>query len=95
MAVGDGKFDIQSIATGARLDIQPAGSEEWIIQNIYHEAEVSLEFYDGTDNLNFYSSSGKGNIPCSFRVSNGTRIRVLNDNAGSKLIGYDAVVAKV
>lgn len=96
MAVGDVKSDLQSITTGARLDINPAAGEEWVVHNIYHEDSITLEFYDGTDTIAFDSQTGRGvYAKYQFHVKNAAeRIRVLNDAATTKKIGYDAVQTK-
>lgn len=94
MAVGDMVADIQSIAAGAYLDIQPSGTVEWVIHNIYHEYDITIERYDGVNALNFYSATGKGVLAdFFFHVGNTERIRVKNDHASAaKLIGYDGVI---
>ncbi|MEM3623438.1 MAG: hypothetical protein QXR76_06700 [Candidatus Bathyarchaeia archaeon] len=95
MAVGDVKSGISSIAAGAYLDIQPPSAEEWVIHNIYHESDVQLEFYDGTNSLIFDTDAGAGvYAKYAFHVTNSIRIRVKNTAAAAKLIGFDGVQTK-
>ena len=96
MAVGDVKSSISSIAAGGYLDIQPSAGEEWVIHNIYHEYDVQIEFYDGTNSLIFDTDTGVGiYAKYAFHVTNSIRIRVKNTHASlAKLIGYDGVVSK-
>lgn len=95
MAVGDAVADIQSIATTAYLDIQPGSGAEWVIHNIYHESDVTVERYDGTNALIFATEIGAGSINfANMHCNNTDRIRVKNINAASKLIGYDGIVTK-
>jgi len=87
--------DIQSIAAGSYLDIQPGAGVEWVIHNIYHESDVQLEFYDGTNSLIFDTDAGAGvYAKYAFHVTNARRIRVKNTAASAKLIGYDGIVSK-
>jgi len=93
MAVGDVVADIQSIAAGAYLDIQPGAGVEWVIHNIYHESDIQLELYDGTNSLIFDTDAGAGiYAKYAFHVKNTIRIRVKNTHATlAKLIGYDGI----
>lgn len=96
MAVGDMKADLQSIATTAFLDIQPSGTEEVVIHNIYAEADVEISRYDGTDEalIDSCPSTGRWWANLSIHVNNTQRIRIKNVNAASKDIGYDGIVTK-
>jgi len=92
MAVGDVKSGISSIAAAGYLDIQPTGTEEWVVHNIFHESDVQLEFYDGINNLIFDTDAGAGvYAKYAFHVTNAKRIRVKNTAATAKLIGYDGI----
>jgi hypothetical protein len=94
MAVGDVAKNLQSIAAGAYLDIQPSGTAEWVIHNIYHEYDVTLEVYDGSNSLTFDTDAGAGAYAkYAFHCTNTQRIRVRNTHvSASKLIGYDGLV---
>jgi hypothetical protein len=95
MAVGDVKSAIQSVAANAYLDVQPPLGEEWVIHNVYHEGDIQLEFYDGTNSLVFDSDTGAGvYAKYAFHVTNSVRIRVKNTMATAKLIGYDGIQTK-
>jgi hypothetical protein len=95
MAVGDIVSDLQTITTGAYLDIQPAAGVEWVINNIYHDADVTIEFYNGTNSLVFSTEPSAASVSfVNFRCNNTRRIRVKNTNAASKLIGYDGIITK-
>ena len=95
MAVGDVFSGLSSIAAAGYLDIQPAAGVEVVIHNIYHESDVQIEFYDGTNSLIFDTDTGAGiYAKYAFHVTNAIRIRVKNTNAAAKLIGYDGIVTK-
>lgn len=92
MAIGAVKGGLSSIAAGARLTIQPSGSEVWTIHNIFTEDSATLEWTDGTNVLAFDSQTGKGAwTGMFFHVTNSLYIRVKNDAASAKLIGYSGV----
>jgi len=94
MAVGDTVSGLSSIAAGAYLDIQPSGTAEWAINNIYHEYDIQLEYYDGTNALVFDTDSGAGVYArFAFHCTNARRVRVKNTHgSAAKLIGYDGFV---
>ncbi len=96
MAQGDVVQEISSIAAGSYLDLQPSGTIEWVIHNIYHENDITVEYYDGSNSLVFQTEVGAGVIGfCNFHCTNGHRIRVKNAHASAaKLIGYDGIVTK-
>jgi len=95
MAVGDVFSGLSSIAAAGYLDIQPVAGVEVVIHNIYHESDVQIEFYDGTNSLIFDTDTGAGiYAKYAFHVTNAIRIRVKNTNAAAKLIGYDGIVTK-
>ena len=95
MAVGDVFSGISSIAAAAYLDIQPSAGVEAVIHNIYHESDVQIEFYDGTNSLIFDTDTGAGvYAKYAFHVINARRIRVKNTAVAAKLIGYDGVQTK-
>jgi hypothetical protein len=95
MAVGDVVADIQSIAAAAYLDIQPSAGVEWVIHNIYHEHDIELSKYDGTNSLAFDTETGPGiHAKYAFHCNNMDRVRVKNTNVSARLIGYDGVQTK-
>ena len=95
MAVGDVFSGLASIAAAAYLDIQPAAGVEVVIHNIYHDGDIQLEFYDGTNSLIFDTDTGTGvYAKFAFHVTNAMRIRVKNTAATAQLIGYDGIVSK-
>jgi hypothetical protein len=95
MAVGDVYSGISSIAAAGYLDIQPSAGVEVVIHNIYHESDVQIEFYDGTNSLIFDTDAGAGvYAKYAFHVINARRIRVKNTVATTKLIGYDGMQTK-
>lgn len=97
MAAGDTKSDLQSLASGAFLTIQPTAGTEWLIQNIMSEAEIELDWYDGTNTIAFETSpAGQPGayLNTTFRLTNALYMRVKNVNAGTKKIGYSGVQTK-
>lgn len=96
MALRDTRSEITSIAAGAYMDILPTGTEEWVIHNIYHEAEAALYYYDGTNNLLIDTDAAGGAwLGYAFHCNATHRIRVKNNNVGAKLIGYDGVLTHI
>ncbi|NVM23927.1 MAG: hypothetical protein HWN68_19380 [Desulfobacterales bacterium] len=95
MAVGDVASGVSSIAQDAYLDIRPSAGIEWVIHNVYHEGDIQLEYYDGTNSIAFDTASGMGvYAKFAFHLTNSIRVRVKNTAGETKLIGYDGVVTK-
>jgi len=94
MAVGDMIADIQSIAAAAYLDVQPSGTVEAVIHNIWHEDDITISRYDGTNAVALPKIVGAGlESNLQIHVGNTDRIRVQNNHASAaKLIGYDGMV---
>ena len=95
MAIGDVVSDIQSIAAGAFLAIQPPSGQEWCIHNILHESDAELHFYNGTYSLLADSDPGAGGwMGYFFHCTNSKYYRVKNTTTSARLISYDGVVTK-
>jgi hypothetical protein len=96
MAVGDTVSDISSVNGGDYLALQPAGTAEWIIQNIYFAGAIEIHQYDGANDITFDSDAAAGRRGReSFRCTNAIYIRVKNSTGGAFLIGYDGVITHV
>lgn len=96
MAKGDAVGSITSVNAAATKTIRPAVDVEWIIHNIYHEAEVELRIVEAAGGLLFDSAAAKGSWSAYyFHLTNAHYIEVKNINAGAKLVGYDGIVSKV
>jgi hypothetical protein len=95
MAKGDAAVGLSSVNAAATKTIQPGAGVEWIIHNIYHEAEVELKVVEGATELLFDSAAAKGSWSAYFfHLTNTHYLKVKNTNAGAKLIGYDGIVSK-
>ena len=94
MAVGDITQGNSSISAGAYLSIQPASTAEWVIHNLYHEAEISLSWYDGANDIPCSAVLAGPGIETNLQahVGNAKYLRVKNENSGAKRIGYDGVI---
>jgi len=93
---GDIVSDIDSIEAGAYMDIQPGADAEWKIHNVYHAGTISLEYYDGSNQLEFVSSRTGPGVYAYFAYgcTNTIRVRVKNEDGSAKLIGYDGIKTK-
>lgn len=94
--VGDVFSVLSSVAAGSVLDIQPGAGVEVVIHNIYHEDNVDLQWYDGTNTLTFSVMAGAGaETNLQFHCKNALRVRIKNTHASAaKLLGYDGVQTK-
>lgn len=97
MAIGDVTKSLASIAAGQYIDIQPASTAEWVIHNIYHEYDITIEVYDGSNSLIFDTDVGAGvYAKYAFHCTNSQRIRVKNTHvSAAKLIGFDGIITHI
>ena len=95
MAKGDTVASVSSVNAAATKTIQPGAGIEWIIHNLYHEAEVEIYVVESTNELLFDDAAAKGSLSAYFfHLTNTHYLKVKNTNAGAKLIGYDGIVSK-
>lgn len=86
-----------SVASAGTLDIQPGAGVEWVIHNVYVPEGVSVDFqyYDGTNTITFDSDDVDGSrFNLNWHVTNGTRVRILNNDAGAQFLAADGIVTK-
>jgi hypothetical protein len=97
MALRDVVSGIQLTSNALYYDIQPTGTEQWAIHNIYHDASIELYYYDGSNSLKFAVESDYGWYPCHDIHCTPTRyVRVKNTSGeDDKLIGYDGVITHI
>ena len=95
-ALRDVVSDVDVIATTEYLEVLPTGTAEWVIHNIWHEGGITLRFYkDATDYVDV-SFTGAGLLAYySIHVTATIWLRIINDEATDKRIGYDGVITKV
>lgn len=95
MAQGDVKSDIQAIANGGMLVIQPPLGEEWIIHNVYWGQGVTLRMVKGANVIGFDTDTTNGaRLGMVFHLTNTQYLQILNAYAGNNNIGYDGVQTK-
>lgn len=92
MAAVDGIVIAQSsIAAAASLTIQPTGTEEWMIRNIWYGGAVELYRTDGSNAVKITSDTVASQIPVCLHITNAIYLTVKNVSAGSLIIGYDGL----
>ena len=93
-AIGDVAADCQNVAASGNLDIQPPGTDEWIIYNITFTKNVEFQRYDGTltsGEIQWIGPDWQNFIP-GFYINNTDRIRIVNlDGALANRICYDGI----
>jgi hypothetical protein len=98
MAVGDVYNGLTTAAASTgTVSIQPTGTQEVVIHNIYHASDISLAYTDGTTTITFDSDIGSGVYAFyAFHVTSGKYIKVTNtDTSSARAIGYDGIVTHV
>jgi len=95
MAVGAAVQGLVSKAQNEFLDMQPGAGIEWIIHNIYHENNIELYIYDGTNQIKIDSDSGYGAMyGLCIHCTNTKYLRIKSTYASAQLIGYDGIITK-
>ena len=93
-AVGDAVVENQSVSNGSFLDIQPGSSIQWLVHHVFHEGDIEIYWYDGTNDILIGSSTGANYEFLNIRVTNSIRLRIKNVAGSTKRIGYDGVITK-
>jgi len=87
--VGEAVGDLQTIADGNALTIQPPAGETWVIEMISYGAACTIAFTDGTLSNTIDSPSAAGVIEkAGYRITNSHYITVTNTSGGSAVFGY-------
>ena len=95
MVVGDAVITIETVANGASITIQPTGTVEYVIHNIYVPTTADIEMYRGDGTLTILSDANTGSLyNFFFHASNTQYITIKNVSGASIEIGYDGTVTK-
>ncbi len=96
MAVGDTFSQVPTaVANGGFMDIQPSGTVEAVIHNLYLPPDAvgyEIQWYDGTTIGVIETGFATSWYGANFHCKNGARIRVKNTTGNSQNMGYDGVV---
>lgn len=93
MTVGDTVTDLQTIANGARLTIQPAAGVEWAITNLYYGGACAIHRTDGVIDLTYDTDTDAGaRLSYLLNVTNAVWIELENTSGGNSVMGYDGIV---
>lgn len=96
-AAGDVYAGVSSVANGASLTVQPAGSsDEAVIHNLYYEGAVEMYITDGTNSIKFDSDSNtftsrQGMV---VHVTHLQWLTVKNVSSATQKIAFDGVYTK-
>jgi len=85
------------VAADGTLDIKPAGTEEWVIHNIYAEDAIEVYWNDGSHSFIVATvDAGGGILNGLFSHVNASKYLTLkNKNVGVKDVGYDGVITRI
>jgi len=87
--VGEAVGDLQTIADGNALTIQPPAGETWVIEMISYGAACTIEFTDGTLSNTIDEPTAAGVIEkAGYRITHTHYITVTNTSGGSAVFGY-------
>ena len=95
MAVGDTIGSIEVVADTASLTIQPSGTVQWVVHNIYAPSTADIEVYvtDGSNPILVDDPTGSL-FYYHFHLTNGQYITVKNVSGGPISIGYDGIIMR-
>jgi len=87
--VGKAVGDLQTIADGNALTIQPPAGETWVIEMISYGAACKIEFTNGTLSNTIDEPTVVGVIEkAGYRITNSHYITVTNTSGGPAVFGY-------
>lgn len=95
-AVGDIVSAQTSVNAAASLDVKSAGTEQWVIHNIYCGGAAEIYWTDGTHAILLYTLAAAGWVTGIFAHVNATYyLSVKNTTAGALYYGYDGVISRL
>ena len=87
--MGKAVGDLQTIADGNALTIQPPAGETWVIEMISYGGACTIAFTDGTLSNTIDEPTEAGVIEkAGYRITNSHYITVTNTSGGSAVFGY-------
>jgi hypothetical protein len=94
MAVSDSVVAYSNnLANDGYLAIQPSGTVEWVIHNIYCGGAFEIYWYDGTNEMLILAGTVYGWVSGIFSHCTNTKyLRVKNKSGGAQDFGYDGVI---
>jgi len=96
MALGDTASVVLIAAAAGVLAVQPAGTVEWVIHNIYYGGSVQVLITDGTNPITVFSDTTAGALlNCQFHVTNTKFVQIKNNSGGALFFSFDGVVTHV
>lgn len=96
MAAGDAYILAPATVTnGSYMDLQPSGSVEVVVHNIYvpEGTAIELYYYDGADTI-LHLSTNTSLYNLQFHCTNGAYIRVKNVSGSSAIFAADGMTTK-
>jgi len=88
--------DVDVIAAGEYLEVLPTDTEEWVIHNIYCEGAITIRIYrDDTDYVDISVESGRMLSYFAIHVNATQWVRLINEEATDKRIGWDGVLSQL
>jgi len=98
MTVGYVSSSAANTASGSYFTVQPAGSAEWVIHNIYCGDSATIYFGSGTATTAgapIYSVNSSGWVTGVFvHVTNANYLMIKNISSASAVYGYDGVITR-
>jgi hypothetical protein len=96
MTVGYVSCTSTSVASGAYFTIQPTGTVEVVVHNIYCGASAMVYYGSGTATcVPIYSLASSGWVTGIFsHVTNAQFIMVKNNGTGNAYFAYDGIVSR-
>ena len=95
MTVGDQASAIETVADNASMTIQPSGTSEYVIHNIYVPTTANIELYRTNGTLSVFADNNTGSLfNFFFHASNTQYIMIKNVSGGEIQIAYDGTVTK-
>ena len=97
MALGGVVSVHSTVVDDGYLTIQPSGTAEWGIQNIYIPAGVECEIYrtDGTTDILLFTVTDTLQFAQPINPTNAIYFKVKNISGTSTTLGYDGKISKV
>jgi hypothetical protein len=93
MAVGDTVADQNQTAGSGTWTIQPAGTAEWVIHNIYFAGACTLSKSDAVDATVFATLPSAGSmLGLCIHLTNAVYLIITDTSTAINRMGYDGII---
>ena len=92
MAAGNTVAGTNATAGNGTFTIQPGGSSEWIIHNLFYSGACNIIVTDGTNAVTFMQPTGVGSLQnIKIHVTNSYYLQITDTSGSTNKMSYNGI----